>query len=243
MDIPVGLVNWEVFVPERYKTSVTGGNALDAEAVNRQLAKALREEYASAASSSRVGVADSAPSPARVLSEAALAGGVSSELRGVARDSSGAVLPGVTVEATSPSLVDKVRSGVTDGQGQFRIVGLPPGEYHVDFTLLGFNMARLEAVRLTPSRATIVEAELRVGGVLETVTVTGASAEGHDFQRVVIPQPTVFPPSSNVVSLQRRTAGVLPIRVDVPKAGTSLQFVKPLVVDQEVVVKLRYKER
>jgi hypothetical protein len=90
------------------------------------------------------GVADSPPSLARVLSEAALAGGVSSELRASPANSSGAVLPGVTVEATSPSLVDKVRSGVTDGQGQFRIAGLPPGEYHVDFILLGFNMARLE---------------------------------------------------------------------------------------------------
>ena len=50
-------------------------------------------------------------------------------------------------------------------------------------------------------------------------------------------------PSSNVVSLQRRTAGVLPIRLDVPRAGTSLQFVKPLVVDQEVTVMLRYKRR
>jgi hypothetical protein len=87
-----------------------------------------------------------------------------------------------------------------------------------------------------------VEAELHVGAVTETVTVTGATPRG-DFDRVAIPQPTVFPPSGNVVSLQRRTAGVLPIRVDVPKAGTSLQFVKPLVVDQEVVVKLRYKLR
>src|SRR2546426_973166 len=51
------------------------------------------------------------------------------------------------------------------------------------------------------------------------------------------------PPSQNVINLQRRTAGVLPIRVDVPRAGTSHQFVKPLVVDQETVVKLRYKQR
>ena len=240
MDIPVGLVNWEVFVPERYKTSVAGGNAIDRDALNRQLLKAMLEDaaagYAPAADE------DGVPSRARILSNTALAGGAASELRGVARDTSGAVLPGVTVEASSPSLVDKVRSGVTDGQGQFRIAGLPPGEYGVVFTLLGFNSARLDAVGLTPSHATIVEAELRVGSLTETITVTGKSA-GHDFQRVAIPETTVFPPSGNVVNLQRRTAGVLPIRVDVPKAGTSLQFVKPLVVDQEVVVKLRYKLR
>jgi len=121
--------------------------------------------------------------------------------------------------------------------------GLPPGVYRVEFDLRGFRAAVLEGVVLAASYATIVEGELRVGGLEETITVTGASAGGHDFQRVAVPQPTVFPPSGNVVSLQRRTAGVLPIRVDVPKAGTSLQFVKPLVVDQEVVVKLRYKLR
>jgi len=244
MDIPVGLVNWEVFVPERYKTSVTGGNAIDRDALNRQMAQALREEYEAAASSSRVReVAGGAYSLARILSNTALVGGTASELRGVARDASGAVLPGVTVDVSSPDLPDKVRSGVTDAQGQVRIAGLPPGVYRVEFDLRGFRAAVLEGVVLAASYATIVEGELRVGGLEETITVTGASAGGHDFQRVAVPQPTVFPPSGNVVSLQRRTAGVLPIRVDVPKAGTSLQFVKPLVVDQEVVVKLRYKLR
>jgi hypothetical protein len=244
MDIPIGLVNWEVFVPERYKTSVTGGNAIDREVLNRQMAQVLREEYEAAASSSRVReVAGGAPSLARILSNAALAGGAASELRGVARDTSGAVLPGVTVEVSSPSLLNNVRTGVTDAQGQVRIAGLPPGLYRVTFNLRGFSDAVLEGVVLAAAYATIVEGELRVSELTETITVTGGSAAGHDFQRVVIPHATVFPPSGNVVSLQRRTAGVLPIRVDVPKAGTSLQFVKPLVVDQEVVVKLRYKLR
>ncbi|HEV8394579.1 MAG TPA: carboxypeptidase-like regulatory domain-containing protein [Vicinamibacterales bacterium] len=243
MDIPVGLVSWEVFVPERYKTSVAGGNAIDRAALNRHMAQALREEYEAAASSSRVSeVAGGALSRARILSNAALASGAASELRGVARDTSGAVLPGVTVDASSPSLPDKVRSGVTDAQGQFRIAGLPPGLYRVEFNLRGFSDAILEGVVLAAAYATIVEGEMRVGLLEETVTVTGASPV-QDVRRIAIPEPTVFPPSGNVVSLQRRTAGVLPIRVDVPKAGTSLQFVKPLVVDQEVVVKLRYKLR
>jgi len=252
MDIPVGLVNWEVFVPERYKTSVTGGNALDVDTVNRQLAKALREEYEAGRSSgigSGVaggvvgGVFDGVPSAARFLSEIAVDGS-SSELRGMARDSSGAILPGVTVVASSPGLLGNVRTGVTDSQGQFRIAGLPPGVYRVMFNLEGFVSAVLDGVGLTAAHASIVDAELRVGALTETITVSGASSRAaHDYDRAIVPQPTVFPPSGNVVSLQRRTAGVLPIRVDVPKAGTSLRFVKPLVVDQEVVVKLRYKLR
>ena len=251
MDIPVGLVNWEVFVPERYKTSVTGGNALDAEVVNRQLAKAMREEYEarrSAGIASGVvggvagGVSEGVPSGARIVSDVSV-DGTFSEVRGVARDTSGAVLPGVTVEVGSPFLPGKVRTAVTDDMGQFRIAGLAPGDYLVTFFLAGFNTARLDAVRLAPSHATMVDASLGVGGLAETITVTGSSPKvAHDFARAIVPE-SAPPPSDNVVSLQRRTAGVLPIRIDVPKAGTSLQFVKPLVVDEEVVVKLRYKLR
>ena len=89
------------------------------------------------------------------------------------------------------------------------------------------------------SRAAVVNAELHVGRLVETIAVSGESAEDPRGGR----RSPFVTPSSNVVNLQRRTAGVLPIRVDVPKAGTSLQFVKPLVVDQEVVVTLRYKRR
>ena len=82
---------------------------------------------------------------------------------------------------------------------------------------------------------------MQLGSVQETVTV---SADSPSMARAV-PPPAAAPalPSQNVMNLQRRTAGVLPIRVDVPRAGTSHQFVKPLVVDQETVVKLRYKRR
>jgi hypothetical protein len=86
-----------------------------------------------------------------------------------------------------------------------------------------------------------VEFEMQLGSLQETVTV---SAESPLAARAApSPAAALAPPSQNVINLQRRTAGVLPIRVDVPRAGTSHQFVKPLVVDQETVVKLRYKRR
>ena len=105
--------------------------------------------------------------PAAVFAQASITG--------VVRDTSGAVLPGVTVEAASPALIEKVRSAVTDGTGQYRIENLRPGAYAVTFTLPGFATVQREGVQLTGAFVASVNAELRVGTVEETVTVTGAA--------------------------------------------------------------------
>src|SRR5688572_2967613 len=94
-------------------------------------------------------------------------------IAGIATDTSGAVLPGVTVEAASPALIEKVRSVVTDGTGQYQIVNLPPGSYTVTFTLPGFNTFRREGVELTGNFTATVNGDLRVGALEETITVTG----------------------------------------------------------------------
>jgi hypothetical protein len=96
-------------------------------------------------------------------------------LTGVVRDTSGAVLPGVTVEASSPELIEKVRVVVTDGTGQFRIVDLRPGTYSLSFALTGFNTVRREGIELTGSFTATVNADMRVGALEETVLVTGES--------------------------------------------------------------------
>ena len=105
--------------------------------------------------------------PAAALAQSAIAGAV--------KDTTGAVMPGVTVEATSPALIEKVRSVVTDGQGQYKIVDLRPGVYAITFTLPGFNTAKREAVELPTNFTATINAELRVGALEETVTVSGAS--------------------------------------------------------------------
>ena len=92
---------------------------------------------------------------------------------GTARDASGAVLPGVTVEASSPALIEKTRSVTTNGVGQYSIQDLRPGTYSVTFTLPGFNTVKRDGIELTGSFIATVNADLRVGGVQETVTVTG----------------------------------------------------------------------
>jgi hypothetical protein len=94
---------------------------------------------------------------------------------GTVRDASGGVLPGVTIEASSPALIEKVRTAVTDGAGQYRITNLPPGAYVITFTLTGFSTVRREGVDLSISVTSTIDAELRVGSVQETITVTGGA--------------------------------------------------------------------
>jgi Carboxypeptidase regulatory-like domain len=83
-------------------------------------------------------------------------------ITGVVRDTSGAILPGVTIEASSPALIERVRSAVTDSSGQYRIEDLRPGSYVVTFTLAGFSTVRREGIELTGSLAALVNVELRV---------------------------------------------------------------------------------
>src|SRR5688572_11131777 len=97
-------------------------------------------------------------------------------ITGVVRDSSGAVLPGVTVEASSPALIEGVRSAVTDGTGRFRIEELRPGDYVVTFSLPGFAVVRREGIQLTGTFVATVNVELRVGALQETITVTGEAS-------------------------------------------------------------------
>src|SRR5882672_9261359 len=96
-------------------------------------------------------------------------------IAGTVKDPSGAVLPGVVVEAASPALIEKVRTAFTDGTGQYRIEDLRPGTYTVTFTLQGFNTFKREGIELTGSFTASVNAELKVGALAETITVTGES--------------------------------------------------------------------
>src|SRR5688500_14462634 len=96
-------------------------------------------------------------------------------IAGLVTDASGAVLPGVTVEASSPALIEKVRSTVSDSGGQYRIEDLRPGVYKVSFTLPGFSTFAREGIELTGSFTATINADLRVGSLEETVTVTGES--------------------------------------------------------------------
>src|SRR5215471_10375214 len=96
-------------------------------------------------------------------------------ITGTVKDTSGAVLPGVTVEAASPVLIEKVHSAITDTAGLYRIVDLRPGTYTVTVSLPGFATIRRDDIEVTGSATITLPFELKVGAVQETVTVTGAS--------------------------------------------------------------------
>ena len=144
-----------------------------------------------------------------------------SSIAGVVKDSSGAVLPGVTVEAASPALIEKVRTVVTDGDGQYKIVGLVPGAYSVTFTLTGFNTVKREGIELTSSFTATVNADLRVGSLQETITVTGETPTV-DIQNVV--QQRVM--TRDVISaIPAGTKSVASIGVLIPGVTTQTQDV------------------
>ncbi len=98
-----------------------------------------------------------------------------SSISGTVRDTSGAVLPGVTIEVSSPALIEKTRSAVSDGEGKYSIVQLRPGTYTVTFSLPGFSTVRRENLELTSDFTATVNADMRVGGVEETITVAAES--------------------------------------------------------------------
>jgi hypothetical protein len=97
-------------------------------------------------------------------------------IAGIVRDTSGAVLPGVTVEASSPALIEKVRSVITDSDGLYQIVDLRPGEYAVTFALPGFSGVKRDGIQLTTSFTATVNVELSVGALEETIVVSGQAA-------------------------------------------------------------------
>ena len=113
--------------------------------------------------------------PIAVLTLLPAAAFAQATIAGSARDSSGAVLPGVSVEASSPVLIEKVRTAVTDDRGLFRIVSLPPGAYSVTFSLPGFRQVKRDEIELSGSFVAQIDVALAVGGVSETVTVAATT--------------------------------------------------------------------
>ena len=134
-------------------------------------------------------------------------------ITGVVKDASGGVLPGVTVEAASPVLIEKVRSVVTDATGQYRIIDLRPGAYSVTFALPGFSVVKREGIELSGNFVATVNADLRVGTVEETITVTGetpivdvqSARTQQIIDRDVI---SAIPSSRNALGLQNLIPGM-----------------------------------
>ncbi|HEY7173260.1 MAG TPA: carboxypeptidase-like regulatory domain-containing protein [Vicinamibacterales bacterium] len=229
LDMPIGLIEWEVFVPENYSVRATGGNVIE-----RAIGLTSSDESAAApAEAFRSGRVVGGVTGGIVGGLDARIPAVAGQIVGRVFDTSGAVLPGVTVDVEVGSVR---RTATTDGGGVFRLSSLPSGAARLTAHMAGFtSQTNVVAFNQEPLG---VNFTLAVGAVAETVTVAG-QAPAERKNETGRPEP----PSQNVVNLQRRAAGVLPIRVEVPRAGTSHQFVKPLVIDQAATVSFKYKRR
>lgn len=219
MDVPIGLVQWEVFVPEQYKARAVDGNMIES------------RRYAVAESRHNLSTYEVEPvytSPARFIPATGI---YRDQVAGHVVDTSGAALPGVTVRLRGAGVDRQVE---TNGNGDFVFSGVPHGETTITGELAGFQ-TRVVSFPFDGSPRRL-EMMMGVSSITETVTVTGQSPM-IDEKR----EPPPAPPSQNVVNLQQRAAGVLPIRVDVPRAGVSHEFIKPLVVASQATVTLRYK--
>jgi hypothetical protein len=213
MDVPIAVVEWEVFVPEQYDARAIDGNMIDARRFGGRYARASYE----------------APVPRPV--RPARYDGLPGQVRGQVRDSSGGAIPGATVRL---AVDGHQMAAVSDASGAVTFSGVPHGDAIMTTELAGFATSAL-TFRFdgSPRR---VDVEMRVGTLEEHVNVSVDSP-------VIQPRAEQLnaAPSQNVINLQARAAGVLPIRVDVPRAGVSHEFIKPLVVGAEARVRLRYR--
>jgi hypothetical protein len=243
MDIPISLLNWEVFLPDRYKVKDFGGDVI---AANR-VPEPLREEVATRGHLER-DKDSNYNTGARMQSPAG-------QMGGYVTDPNGAVVSNARVTVTSPDNGIS-RGTVTDSSGNWTVLGLPSGSYRVKVESNGFKTSA-NNVRYDSSQPSMYGSVLTVGAATETIEVTAsapmlntetssiAAVEGRNFSKIMPLAPGVVSQnaSANIVNLQKRVAGVLPIAIDVPRAGTSFSFVRPLVLDEETKVTFSYKSR
>jgi hypothetical protein len=254
MDVPVNVLEWELFIPDQYRVDHFDGNALSAELFERT----SEGDVSYAGYAKTAGVAGGVGGGVAGGVSAGLTSGLpmtamSGQIVGHVADASGSAVPGATIVVEGAGQRQQV---VTDTNGNYTLSGLGSGPLVVTGQLQGFNTVRRSVV--FDQRPRQVDMVLQVGSVAESVTVTAEApvintSSSEVAQRFRLdelnaktPPPVSAPnesqaPSLNVQSLQRRASGVLPVRMDVPRAGTSHRFVKPLVIDEATVISFRYK--
>ena len=243
MDIPISVLNWEVFLPERYKVKDFGGDVIAANRV-----PAAFHEY--------VATRNEPETPA---TNTFMVRTFPGQMGGYVLEASGAVVANARVTVTSQQ-TGTTRTVLTDSQGRWVAAGLPSGSYKAQVQAAGFNTTQLN-LSYDASQPSLYNFRLNLPGASETVEVTAEAPQidtttssslmvyennrPREFERTKALPPGVVSESAsaNVVNLQKRVAGVLPVAIDVPRAGTSFSFVRPLVLDEETKVTFRYQSR
>jgi hypothetical protein len=250
MDIPISLLNWEVFLPEQYKVKDFGGDVIAANLVPA----AFREEAAINHQD------EGASNNFRVQAPAG-------QMGGYVVDPTGAAIPNARVTITYTA-TGSGGSTTTDASGRWALGGMSSGSYKAQTDAPGFKSSILN-LNYNANQPSMYEFPLSIGSVSETVEVTAQAVQlqtedsalsntitgkevtnlalnGRNHTQLAQLAPGVSnqnTASANVMNLQKRVAGVLPVAVDVPRAGTSFSFVRPLVLDEETKVTFSYKSR
>jgi hypothetical protein len=246
MDVPINLMEWEVFLPEQFKVKDFGGDVISADLVPPP----LREEAYAVAGMAAPGPP---PPPAAVAANYGLNISLPGQLGGIVVDQSGAAISGARVTMTSQDTGFSTLA-VTNQGGLWSVLGVPSGRQTIRVDSPGFKSSELRDLAYDANRPGPINTVLTVGSVSETIDVSAVeslSINGRnttEFGRLEArakkeAQMAQNTPSSNVMNLQRRVAGVLPVAVDVPRSGVAFHFVRPLVVDEETKVTFGYKSK
>jgi hypothetical protein len=167
------------------------------------------------------------------------------QIGGVVVDSQGAVIPGAEVTVTNTQTGTSLTTK-SDDEGHWRVAGAQPGAVKVTISASGFKNSQTD-LNLQASKPASIGTTLQVGGVAETVTITSGAAEINsrriDDAAKKNQLQLLNAASQNVVNLQRRVAGILPVAVEVPRSGKSYRFVRPLVMEEETRITFQYKSR
>lgn len=238
LDVPISLVTWEVFLPDRFQVKQFGGNAFSAGLLPADAVDAL-SNYGDAFSA-EYGRAWSENSFDLSRLEAG-------QIGGIVVDPNGAVVPGASVTVIN-NQTGAAQKAVTDSEGHWVITGVAPGAIRVRVESHGFKTYE-NALNLDGNHSMRLGTTLQVGATAESVTVVaGGETLERDSRRIEelakkINEENQTKPSQNVTNLQRRVAGVLPVQVDVPRAGKSYRFVRPLVLEEETKITFQYKSK
>ena len=245
MDVPINVLEWELFLPDRYLVKDFIGDAIPAALMPAAIPSSGVVGALSHAPGIVGGVAGGMPSGRNFTSELELVSkpdtgpSGSGSVSGSVLDNQGAVVPGATVTLSGNGVF---RQAVSGSDGSFTIVGVPPGRFQLGFDLSGFKSVR-RSVIVAAGHGARQDAKLEVGSMTEEIDVVGGVPVIDTTSLKSEPQQVANAPSANVFNLQRRVAGVLPVRIDVPRAGVSYRFVRPLVLDEETTVSFAYKTR
>ena len=254
MDVPINVLQWEVFLPEQYKVKDFAGDVIAADRVPPPMQEGSGIGYGyggGIGSGSGAGIGPGSGGGIgggifRTNSNAMLLPG---QLAGVIVDPSGAPIGGATISITNPGTGFNTSTS-TDGEGRWTVSNLTSGNYKIRAESPGFHPT-VHNVVYNANRPGTFNFSLNVGAAMETVEVQAESVEslpmnGRNMTDLSQMKSGVAQPgaaSANVVNLQRRVAGVLPVAIDIPRAGTSFKFVRPLVLNEETRVTFSYKNK